>query len=367
MNREIVDKTGATYMLMMMLLAKVFTSNPRMLALKAGTSSWLVTLLAAMVAWPGFLALSALLRRFPQKSLGQISKEVLGPVAGVLACLIYCGYFVYLSGLFMRQFEASFRIAILPRTPASALLISFAIAVSYVCYRGVEAICRISSYLFPILFGLIVLVALGTVRLADFRYLLPFFGEGVATTFLLPFPESSVYSEVLALGALAGMLRVSELHRIGARALWWSALVMAGGIALMGGVFPYPALARLHFPMLDLARAIQAGEFLQRVEALFVVLWFFFGSLKVSAALACAALFFRDAAGLADYRPLVFALTLIAYTIAFLPDNTLAVMLLDSYSLRTWTWPISYVMPALTLAAALWRARREVPTHAASG
>lgn len=367
MNTEIVDKTGATYVLVMMLVAKMFTSNPRMLATKAGTSSWMVTVLAALVAWPGYLALSALLRRFPQKSLGQISKEVLGAKVGALFCLIYCAYFVYLAGLFMRHFEASFRIAILPRTPAGALMFSFALAVVYVCFKGMETICRLSSYLFPILLVLIVLMALGTIRLADFRYLLPVFGEGIGITLTLPFPESSVYSEVLALGAIAGMMRVSDLHGAGARALWWSTLLMAGGLALLGGVFPYPALSRLQFPMLDLARAIQAGEFLQRVESIFVVLWFFFGSLNVALSLSCAAIFFRDMAGLSEYRPLVFALTMIAYTMAFLPGNTVEVSLLDSYTLRTWSWPISYIMPAITLAAAAWRGRREATTHALSG
>lgn len=367
MNKEIIGRTGAAYLLVMAVVAKQFTINPRMLVTEATTAAWLVTLLAGLVAWPGYLMLSALLRCFPGLSLGQITRRVLGRWLGILFCLIYSGYFVYMGGLFMRQFEASFRIAVLPRTPASALMSTFAIGIVYLAYKGLETICRMATYLFPILIGLLVAMGLATLKLMDVRQIAPFFGQGIGKTLLLPFPESSVYSEVLVLGALAGMLRTADLHSTGKRAFWAAVGLMTVSYVILGAVFPFPSLARLQFPMLELARVIQIGEFLQRLEALFVMVWFFFSSFKVATAIACAAVFFRDLAGLEDYRPLVFALTLIAFTIAFLPTDPVVVGMLDSFTLRTWTWPISYLMPAITLGVAAWRGRRGAMSDAASG
>lgn len=367
MNREIIGRTGATYLMVMAVVAKQFTMNPRMLTVKAGSAAWLVTLLAGLVAWPGYLLLSALLRRFPGQSLGQISKQVLGKWLGMLLCLIYSGYFIFLSGLFMRQFEASFRIAVLPRTPASALMLMFSAGVVFLVFKGVEAMGRMATYLFPLLLFLLVAMGLGSIRLVDLRQLTPFFGYGISTTLLLPFPESSVYGEILVLGAFAGMLRAADVHPAGKWAFWAAVLVMTMSYVVLLGVFPYPSLSRLQFPILELSRAIQVGEFLQRIEAVFVMVWFFFSSFKVATAVACAAVFFRDLAGLADYRPVAFALVLIAYTIAFLPEDPVVVAALDSYTLRTWTWPVSYLLPAITLGVAIWRGKRGAVADAASG
>lgn len=366
MRRELADPVGVTYLILAMLVAKMFTVFPRMLAVKIGQSAWIVVILAGVVALPGFWCISKLLRRFPGQSLGRISQDVLGRAAGRLFCLAYAAYFVYLSGLFMREFEASFRIAVLPRTPASALMTTFAISVAFVAFRGIEALSRIASYMMPAMLALLALTAIGTVRLIDLRQLTPLFGYGIRKTLLLSLPECSLYSELLALGALAGVVRSRDVHQIGIRSHVASIGLLAAIMVILGSAFPFPGLTRLHFPMLDLTRAIQVGEFLQRIETVFVMLWFFFGSFKVSLAIICAAIFFGDLVNLAEYRLLILPLMLIAYTIAFLPANSVVVSILDSYTLREWSWPVAFGLPAVTLAVAMWRGKRGAGANAAA-
>jgi spore germination protein KB len=356
-----IDRLGAIYLLVAMLVTKMFTAQPQMLAQKVGTSTWLVVLLAGVVGLVGYLLLYALLRRFPERSLGHITRQVLGRPVGSLFCLLYSFYFIYVVGLFLRQFEAGFKIAVLPQTPPAGLMLVLVLPVLFAAYKGMEDLARMAAYLFPLLLLMLLLLLAGTFRLLDFRQLMPLFGNGVSTTLLMPFPLSSLFSEILTIGVMAGMLRAKDLNRVGMGAMLGSIGLLTLITVIMHAAFPIPAVARLSYPLLELARAVQIGEFLTRVESLFVFLWFFIAALKLAAGLVSGAIFFSEMAGIADYRPLIFPLGMIAYVIAFLPTDTLTTTWLDSETIRMWTWLFSFGLPTITLGVAILRGKRGGP------
>jgi spore germination protein KB len=365
MDRIHIDPLGATYLVSMTIMAKLFTPEPRMLALKVGTSAWLVTFLAGLIALVGCWFLFRLLERFPGMSVAAISERVLGGILGRMATLVYIAYFVYLGGLALREFVAGFRIAITPTTPPGALTLVYTIVVVFVAMKGIETLSRLAAYLAPLLAALFLFTLVGPVRVLDWRGLFPLLGNGARTTFLMPFPESSLYSEIMILGVLAGLLKGREIGRVG-----WSAIIggMVGQTAawlVISTAFPYPISSRLFFPMLEVVRMIEVGEVVQRLEALLVFLWFFVAAFKLTLLINGATLLLMEMSGLEDPRPLVMPVTLILYAIAFMPANDVSMVWLDSYTLRIWSWPISFGLPAVTLGVAALRGLRGVASHAA--
>lgn len=358
MTKVRVDPTGAKYLLVTMLIAKLFTTEPRMLSVRAGTAAWLVVLLGGLLACGGFWLLNALLARFPGRSIAYISQAVLGKTLGRLVCVIYAAYFCYIAGMMFREFSASFRIAVLPLTPISATTLLFILLVLFTATKGFEGITRMASYLVPLLLLVWAVTIAGTLRFLEPYYLAPWFGQGVAQTLLMSVPGSSLYSEVLALGVLASALPQHHARRAGYNALLTATLLMTISLVVLEAAFPFPTLSRLAFPMMDLTRMVELSEFLQRLEALFVFQWVFVAGFTTSSLLVSAATILQEVTGLADSRPLLPALCLICYTLSFVPVNVVQLAWLVSDTIRMWGWPISFGLPTLTLAVAVLLGKR---------
>lgn len=358
MDRTLIDRTGAFYLILLMLLAKLFTPEPRMLAMKVGTSAWLVNLLAGLVAMVGYWFLATLLRRFPRQSLAAISRRVLGTPIGGVFTLVYVGYFLYLASLSLREFVTGFRLAIMPQTPPSALTMLCVLAMAFVAGKGMETIARMAAYLTPFLLVLFGLTIIGSIRVLEWTAIFPIMGNGTGLTLFMSLPESSLYSEIIILGTLAGMLPSSEATKAGLRAMIGGTLGQTVAWVVFTMSLPYPMTSRFAFPMLEVVRLVEFGEVLQRLEAFFVLLWFFVAALKLSLLLTCSAMLLMEMLRLEDYRPLIPGLAVLIYTISFIPPNEISLVWLDSYTLRIWSWPVSFGLPAITLAVAVLRGKR---------
>lgn len=365
MDKTLVDSRGTLFLLLMMLSAKLLTAMPRMLAVDVGPSAWLVVLLAGLVALPPVWGLVVLLGRFPGQGLAAINEKALGPWVGGVMNLLQIAYFVTLGGLMLRAFVIGFRIAVMPKTPPSVLSMVIVSVALYTAFRGMEVMARMAAYLTPMLVVLGGLTLLGPVRVINVTNIFPLFGNGVDVTLLSPFRYTSLYSEILLLGTVAAMLPPGKIGQLAFKTMAWATAIQTVVMVALLAVFPYPAISRLFFPVLDLTRMIELSEFVQRVEALFVFLWFFVAAFELALLLLCSALVFQKMARLADHRPLLMPMTLILYSIAFMAANNVDLAYLDHALLRNWSWVVSIAMPMLTLTAAVLRGKRGETGHAA--
>lgn len=364
MGKTLIDSGGALSLLIMLICAKLVTPVPRMLALESGSSVWLMVLLSGLLAMVVYWGLAALLNRFPGHSLAMINMQVHGAYFGPVFNLIEAVYFVGLGGLMLRAFTAGFRIAVMPQTPP-AVLISFLLATAlFAAYRGLETLGRMAAFLAPVLGVLALMTLLGPVRVLNLTNLFPFFGNGVTITLLSPLWRISLFSEILVLGCLSRFIQPGQAARIGWKAMAWATGIQTLVLLILCAAFPFPAVSRIFFAVLDLTRMIEISEFIQRVEALFVFLWFFLAALKLALLLMAAADVIQETAGLADHRPLLPALALLFYAIGFLPISTVDLAHLDDLLLRTWSWPVALLPPWVTLAVAAWRQVRGESSHA---
>lgn len=357
MGKVRIDRLGALYLMIALLCAELFTPQARMLAYDAGAAAWLVALLGGLLALASIWPLHALLRRFPSQSLADISKHVLGRAAGTAVTLTYSLFFVVICGMLLREFAMTFSMTMMPKTPPSAILLVFVGVVLFAAYRGIETLARMAAYLFPVLIALYALTIVGTLPKISPTQLLPFWGLGVTNTLALSLPELSMFSEAVGMGVLAALLPPRETKQVGWRSLAISIGVHVLTYTWLAMMFPYPMGSRLALPQFEQTRMVEAGEFFQRFESLFIFLWFFVAAFKLSLALSNAAIFFGEAAGLPDYRPLLFPLALMSYATAFVPQNELQAVWLNT-TVRDWSWSVGFLLPTVSLAAAALRGKR---------
>jgi spore germination protein KB len=272
-------------------------------------------LLTVAIAW----LLNRLWQRFPQQTLTQVARTVLGQVAGRLVALL-CALALLLSlSLTLRLTAEVFLVASLPATPISMLMFPLTAVAVWSVRSGLEVLGRTAEVIFPIVTGSVLVVFLLLLKDIRFEQLLPL---EILSTGPLPHLRSMVgvvarTVELFSVGMLVPFVRErSRLLRTVVMAETWLAVIwviMAISIIgiLTGDFQAYP------FPWYVAARSVAPTEFLERLDGLVLAVWVLGIYIRVALLLWTTTATVADALGVREYRTLVSPVAVLAVAYAF--------------------------------------------------
>jgi hypothetical protein len=223
---------------------------------------------------------------------------------------------------------------------------------------------RAAQVLFPlILVGTLVAVIMMLPRADPFR-LFPLLGHGLPSIVSGGFIFSGMAAEAIILLAFGYAFRDAKAFRSSALlSILLFGLTAALVVAVSVMVFGAPDAAQQPFPMFRLARMIYLGRFVQRMESIIVLLWFFAAAVRLSATFHAGVVTLAGALRLPYYRPLIFPVAVIVGSLALGPEDLIVVLRLD----RDWMRPLGIgvlLLPMLLLLLAIFR-KKGGQTHAA--
>ncbi len=354
-KEEQIGYREALIMLTIMLTGKIFLSFPRNLALLGNGAGWIILLLAGIFSLIGLYFLQQILMRYPEQNIVEIAQTCFGKYLGMAAGLVIFLFFLLLTAVYLRQFAESFILAILPRTPISVITGVFLLLLILAMLQGIEALSRVAILLGPYLLAALIIIVGFTLPQMHLGNLSPILGPGLVPIFKYSVFEISSFAELLLLGIIAPLIRKKqERYKVGLYSLVISILVNTGVVAAVVMIFNYNAARRLMFPMFQLTRLISFGEFIQRVEAVFVFLWFFWAGIQLGGLFYGALTSFAQTFKIKDYRPLIFPLAVLVFTASLIPSSMTQAV---EWSGSTYDLPLLgyfYAGVALGLPLLLW-------------
>jgi len=349
MTEEKIGYHEALALLVILISAKIFLSMPRNMALIGKSAGWLIVLLSGILSLFGFYFINVLLKKFPGKNIIQIGTDLtgkwFGPVLGFLVFL----FFLVSAALLLRQFAESFIIAILPRTPISVIITFFLILLIYCVILGIETLSRVAWFFGPYL--LIALIVTITFSLNfNLEFLLPILGPGPLPLLKHSLDNTGLFSGILFLGLIAPLIRKKEkVSRVGFYSLSIAVIINTLVTAAVILTFNYASAGKLAFPIFQLSRLISISEFIQRVEAVFVFLWFFAAAIELSCLFYGTVASFSLIFKLKNYRPLVFPMAALIFTLSLIPASMTEAVRLDGFVFNPF-----YALVAFGLPLGLW-------------
>ncbi len=339
---------------------KIFLTFPATLTERAKTSGWFVTTVGALVAAVGVIAIVALMNRFPDYSLSRVSLHLAGPVFGSVFNALLSLFFFVLAAIVLREAAETLVIGILPLTPLSVLIVVMLIVIAYGTYLGIEAVSRTAFLLAPWLLLLLAAILASDARYFNFVRLTPIWGTTPLKEIWLGVVRSALYAEIVAVAFLYPALRQKKpVLRSTLVSLGFSWLIITVLMVSVVAIFGVTGASRTAFPIYFMARLIHFGRFLQRVEALFVFLWFFSAALKVTVAFYIANVAVSETLHLPNYRPLVPAMSVILYTVSFLAPSFIAVVNFEADIIRGYSSLICFGIPLILLGLAVVTGKRQ--------
>lgn len=246
---------------------------PSQVVQTAKQDAWISVLMATfLAAFLIFYQLADLGKHFPEETIVQYSKKVMGKYLGVLFGIALVYYFFQNHCWAIREFSELTKF-FLVETPLPIISCMFSVILVYAVYSGLEVIGRCAVFVFPL--GIIALSAIGCFNYMniDFANLLPVMENKFSTLLYATLTPLDWLSVGFAFGGITPYIKnKKDLKKIGLLAVGFGGLILTVFSIVNITVFNTYTLESSSFPLLALARMAQM-PFLERIEILIIILW----------------------------------------------------------------------------------------------
>lgn len=272
-----------------------------------------------------------------EKSLFESIEQVLGKWPGkavtattVFFCLITASEVLFFIGNFMTT-------QIMQATPIQAFNILFAIVVVMGIRMGIEAIARSAELLFPVFVLLFIVLVIFVSPQIQVERIQPVLEADLKSLVWATMYFSSVFTftPFILLTLFPGEVdRPKEAAKGFYRGTIIAGIVLVLIIVLCITVLGTDMTARQTYPSYALAKKINVGHFLQRIEIVMAIMWFITIFYRISVYFYSAVIGMKQLFNLKDYRPLVFPMGFLMVVLSLLVHPN--VMHSEEYNRSVW-------------------------------
>jgi spore germination protein KB len=243
----------------------------------AKQDAWLTTLIGMLFGLILMLIYIKLSEYYPGDTLIQMIPKIIGKYLAYPVILYYIFYFTLFASSACRDFGELISLTILTETPMLIVIGSFMVLMIYCLRGGVETFGRMGEIVFPVyIFSLIVTwILLLSVEDFNITNLTPILGNGVKPVFkeVFPYAITFPFGETVIITMFFPILNKQQnTKKVGI------SVVLIGGILLtintiMNLSVLGPEIYKKDFyPLLTATRMVSIADFLERFDALIILL-----------------------------------------------------------------------------------------------
>ncbi|MBT2618875.1 MULTISPECIES: endospore germination permease [unclassified Bacillus (in: firmicutes)] len=293
-------------------------------------------------------------RMFPTKTLIEVNETLLGKWLGKAVSLTFVFFWLYSAASLLFYVGNFLTTQIIPDTPIEAINIIFACILIMGIRLGLETVARSAEIFFVFFIILFIILVIFVAPQIEFQHIQPVFETGIKSMMYTVFLFTSIFS--LPLIALLMIFPVSVNQPKKAEKSFFIGILIGGIcliiiIALAILVLGADDSARQMYPSYALARKINVGNFIQRVEAIMAIMWFITIYFKMVIYFYASVIGLAQTFNLKDYQPLTLPLGVISVSLSLIIHPNVA----QSATFDKEVWPLyvsvyGLVLPLLLLA-----------------
>lgn len=315
---------------------------PRSLASDAKQDAWIAAILGAAVALLLVKFYNNLGEQFGAMTLVEYIKKLLGPWLGSLVAFTFV-LFLFVNSIDLLWVIGSFIVTqLMPETPFVVINTLFMVVVIIGSRLGLEVIARAGEILFPWAVGGLILLLLFALPGAEFKYLQPVLENGIKPIIQTAVSYQSFNSLTLVALLMIFPSKLSNLQE-GKKAFFRGTLtagIMVFFLTIVNIlVLGVESVERNVYPSYALAKKINIGNIIERMEAVIGMVWAVTVFFKTILYFNGAVVGFAQTLEFKDHRPFIlpFGLLVIILSIIVYPDMPSA----EVWESTTW---VSYVL-----------------------
>ena len=332
---------------------------PSLLVKEAEQDAWISAIFTLAVSLPLLWLYLKLHRRYPDKTIAQITEIAFGKWAGAtISIAILLMYPLLLAALTLRNVGDFLTTQIMQGTPIEAIHIIFIIVVIYAVRLGLEPIVRVGELFILIVLAMLTIMFVTVIPHIKVENLFPILEDGMkpvirgAIPFIgFPFMENIFF--LMIIPYVKDQARVGRSLVTGVIIGWFILFILT---ILTIVVLGTEITATEMYPSYMLAQKIDIGKLFERIEITIAVAWFITSFFRVCFYFYCVIAGISQMLKLADSRSLTIPLAMIVVVLSIISSpNTSYLMKIDLTIIPYFNSTFGLVIPVLLLVLTAFR------------
>lgn len=331
---------------------------PSILASKAKQDAWIAALAGICLGLLVIPVYMALAKRFPKMTFAEYSEVILGKWLGKAAFALFFFYVFIVAVLTLRNIGDFLTTQIMQQTPIQAIHICVMVVVIMGVKLGLEPLARAAELFFPWIILLLIMLFVLLAPQVEMKNMQPVLEEGFfpvlkATISIFTFP---FLGTVTFLMIYPSVNRIEKAGRAVFTGMLLGGLVLTIITVLSIAVIGADLAARHSFPSYAIARKINIGDFLERIEAIMAIIWILTIYFRLSIMHYALVLGIAESLRLRTHRFLALPLgvVIVAFSIFTVPNSTY-LSNFNKTTLPLFVFTIALLLPLLLLLVAVLR------------
>ncbi|MDU7475599.1 MAG: endospore germination permease [Paenibacillus macerans] len=338
MNEVQISVRQLTIITIFFTVGSAILITPSGMVQSARQDAWIAGLIGIGVGLLTVWFMCKLVNLYPQKNLIEILETLLGKWVGKTVSLLFISsLFLGAPAAVLNDLGDFMTTQMMPETPIEAIIILFGTVILMGVRLGIEVVARSAELLFPWFVLLYLLLVLLVSFNIDPRQLQPVLENGSPPIWqaVLTFISVAFLPHISLLLILpASVNRPAQFGKGIVLVSLVGSLMLVIVIILSILVLGVEITSKSLFPSYVLAQKIDIGHFLQRVETIVAVMWFFSLYFRITLYMSSITVSLAQIFNLKDYRPLVWPLGMLLIVMSFVVYPN--VPFRQAWDARTW-------------------------------
>lgn len=348
-----IGKIEAIALITIIMLNHVVLNVPKVFFTTAGSATLLNGLYVFALALIFLIIVLKLFKNFPGMDILDISHFLGGRKLQISIGILFLIYFISVPSFLLRNFCESLSIIYYINIPVAFILLVFIIANMLANRFGPQTIIKLNTIITLFMMINLIITFIGAAPNFDLTSIFPVFGTGLDKVFLTGASNVFAFSGLSVIYFIAPMLKSKkEFSKISIIGIVVSGIYLILCVSSLLLSFSC-VIQQFELPSIYLiVRSLELGKFLQRPEAIFIVVWILAMMSYLSTCIMLSCLIFKKIGKTKTAKPMFYSFSTLLFVFTFLPHNIAQVRFLEDVVYKYFSIILLFAITFLILAFA---------------
>lgn len=274
MTVEKIGKIEAISLILVVIFNEIILNVPTTIILSthSGTTLNLIFITALAVIFT--LIICKLFKPFPGKDILDVSEYVGGKILKNIMGILFIIIFIFLSSLSIRYFGNSIKVIYFQDSPLVFILLFFIIPALFINKFGLKTISGVNLIFTPLFLISFIFLMISAYQHFTVERIFPILGNGFFDTFIAGSTNIYAFTGLAHIYFMPALLKDSkDFKKVSVISIVISAFFLF--ISTLSLLMTFPAITSTDetLSVYLLTRLVEIGQFLERLDALFIFIW----------------------------------------------------------------------------------------------
>ena len=311
----------AVAIIVSVMISHIILNLPNHILTTTGASTILNILYVTAITCVFFFIVSKIFKAFPNSDIIDICEFLGGKFLKTVYSIVFILYVSTITAFIIRIISQSLSLIYLSNVKIEIIILIFISTSAILNLLGFKTITRVTLIFIP--FILISMVVIFFTSVGDYvvERAFPILGYGLKETFLYGSTNLFAFSSIIIVFLLNPYIDTNKFRKLGYISIAIFSIYLL--ISIISLLFLIPSISQTNtiLSVYVLARRISLGQFIQRIDALFILIW----SASIFSYSAITLYFstkaFQKITKVKNSTPIVYSLSSIIFAISIIPKN----------------------------------------------